>query len=59
MTLFPSLRRIGTAPLALQRLHTVLEKERCLIAQTDPGGEAKDTCNNNRYDGVGRRGLMV
>jgi hypothetical protein len=20
---------------------------------------AKDTCNNNRYDGVGRRGLIV
>jgi hypothetical protein len=48
MTLFPSLRRIRTAPLALQRLRTVLEKERCLIAQTDSGGEAEHISINLR-----------
>jgi hypothetical protein len=45
MTLFPSLRRIRSAPAALQRLHTVLENERCLIAQTDPGGAEQISIN--------------
>jgi septum formation topological specificity factor MinE len=35
MNLFPFLRPIRSAPVALERLHTVLEYDRCLIGQTD------------------------
>jgi cell division topological specificity factor len=35
MNLFPFLRPIRSAPVALERLHTVLEYDRCLIGQAD------------------------
>src|ERR1700687_1345434 len=35
VNLFSFLRPIRSAPVALERLHTVLEYDRCLIGQTD------------------------